>query len=90
MTLTIKSNVLDGAFNCRLKIWHAKFKKQNTVKRSRVFGVVLKVNGRFTIFQPEAFMRSNYTKKGRSWISAAPRSPAAHWLTRQRYEQLPF
>lgn len=78
------------ASNVRHKIELKRVAKAKAMKRSTIVNGLERVSQRVDVCKADAWCVFNTVRKGRSWISAAPRSPAAHWLRRQDYQQIPF
>lgn len=78
------------AINTRLELWSAGNARKQRMNRRRAVAGRVRANGRIDVCEPDAWHRDNRTRKGRSWMSSAPRSPAVHWLRRHDYQQFPF
>lgn len=78
------------AFNSRSRIEARSSSKKKAMKRRTIVNGLDRVSHRVDVCKADAWCLFNMVRKGRSWISAAPRSPATHWLQRQDYQQFPF
>lgn len=82
--------VMAIAFNTRMEIESTRIGRKKKMECRRDVAGHVRRNGRVGVCEPDAWHRENQTRKGRSWFSAAPRSPADHWLLRQGYQKFPF
>ena len=79
------------AVNTRGELWLARLHKKKKMKRTTDVCGSDRVSGRPAfVLENSWFLRSPVRKGGRSWFTLAPKSPAAHWLENQGYQQCPF
>lgn len=82
--------VFDVAWRTRIELRSRREHIARAMKRTKVVDGIVRASGRTDVCEEDAWLTHNLVRKGRSWISAAPRSPAAHWMLRQNYQQFPF
>jgi hypothetical protein len=78
------------AWRARIELRSKQEHIAKSMKRTTSADGIKRASGRIDVCEPDAWMTHNTVRKGRSWLSAAPRSPADHWLACQGYQQFPF
>jgi hypothetical protein len=78
------------AWLARIELRSKREHMARSMKRTKSVDGIVRASGRTDVCEADAWLTHNPVRKGRSWLSAAPRSTAAHWLLRQGYVQFPF
>lgn len=82
--------VIAVAWNTRVQIEAQRNDRRRAIKRSTSVNGLTRVSRRPDVCAEDTWHGEKPFRSLRSWFSAAPKSPAAHWLAGQGYQRFPF